>query len=242
MTCQPSLPDTPHPTALAAFLHEARTPLNAILAFSAMLAADPHVSAGPERLQRWCQLIDTAARHLLAMAGAVPAGAHTPAAADGGTDLPDLVDEVLLWLQPQARRAGVTIERGEIAGRVRADSASVQRVLSNLMANAIQYNHPHGLVGIQARPAPDDEREVLIEVTDSGRGLPPGPLQQPHPPFHRLGAQDDHEAGLGIGLGIARALLAQLGGALEASSCPGLGSRFSVRLPAAASLSAASKS
>ena len=222
---RPSKPDL-HPGAVEAFLHDARTPLNAILAFSEMLAADPHISAGPERLQRWSALINSAARHLLAMVGVLP---ETGAAS--GADLADVADEVLLWMQPQAVRAGVTIVRGPMAGRVRADTASVQRVLSNLLSNAIRYNRPDGAVGIQARAGAHGSGQVLIEVTDSGHGLPPEQIQSLDLPLHGLGSHGGHRGGLG--LRVAHGLVVQLGGTIQVTSGPGLGSCFQVRLPAA---------
>lgn len=229
-----SLPDPP-PTALAAFLNDARPPLNAILAFSDMLVADPHITTGPERLQRWSHVINLAARHLLALVGSLPDGAPGEPGGAREADLAELADEVLLWLQPQARRAGVTIERGSISGRVRGDSGSVQRVLSNLLSNAIQHNHPQGAVGLQARVVADeagDAPQVVIDVTDSGRGLSPEQLRQaawPAPPPHAAHGCSEVP---GIGLRIVHALVAQLGGTVEATSCPGLGSRFRVTLPA----------
>ncbi len=233
----PPLPDPP-PAPLAAFLNDARAPLNAILAFSDMLAADPHVSAGPEQLQRWSGLINSAARYLLALVGAVPAGAMAEPGGPREADLADVVDEVLLWLQPQARRAGVTIERGTITGRVRGDSGSVQRVLSNLLANAIQHNQPQGAVGLQARVSAGEPPQVVIDVTDSGHGLSPAQLQQLARPVDQALAPALGAEGAGIGLAIVQALVAQLGGRLELTSCPGLGSCFRVTLPAAAQTSA----
>ena len=235
----PPCPPDPPPSALAAFLDEARAPLNAILAFSDLLADDPHIGAGPERLQRWSGLINSAARHLLALVGTVPAGAPAGPGGAREADLAELADEVLLWLHPQARHAGVTIERGAISGRVRGDSGSVQRVLNNLLSNAIRHNRPQGAVGLQARVSAGEPPQVLIDVTDSGPGLSPGPLQQLARPVPAPCAAAVSAGAPGIGLGIVRALVAQLGGTLEVSTCPGLGSRFRVTLPAAVDRSAA---
>jgi len=75
---------------------------------------------------------------------------------------------------------------------------------------------------------------VLLRVSDTGRGMTAEQLQQAFEPFNRLGLEQEAIEGTGIGLAIVQALVERMGGRIGASSTPGAGSSFEVRLPEAA--------
>ncbi|MCO5165618.1 MAG: response regulator [Planctomycetes bacterium] len=116
--------------------------------------------------------------------------------------------------------------------RVRADPARLAQALGQLVANAARYTPDVGHV--QVRAAREGDR-VRIDVEDDGVGLSPDLLQRAFEPFVQgPRALDRPGGGLGIGLAVARSLAALHGGALTAaSSGPGGGSLFTVRLPSA---------
>lgn len=114
-----------------------------------------------------------------------------------------------------------------------ADPMRLAQVLSNLLANASKYTPPEGRVELAARA---EDGDVLIEVRDNGRGIPPDALERIFDMFTQVRSEDGAGAtGLGIGLALSRGLVQLHRGTLSAAS-PGLGmgSTFTVRLPLAA--------
>jgi CheY-like chemotaxis protein/anti-sigma regulatory factor (Ser/Thr protein kinase) len=111
---------------------------------------------------------------------------------------------------------------------VSADATRLRQVLLNLLSNAIKYNHHGGLVRIEAEAC--EAGEVLLRVSDTGRGMSPQQLQQLFEPFNRLGSESQGIEGTGIGLAIAKALVERMGGAVRVESREGEGSLFELRL------------
>jgi two-component system sensor histidine kinase KdpD len=109
---------------------------------------------------------------------------------------------------------------------VRADGVQVQRVLVNLIENALKFSA--GSVQIELVAAQD---ELVFEVTDSGPGIPEPELQQIFEPFHRVG---QGSRGSGLGLAIARGFALANDGRVWAESRVGEGASFGLALPAVA--------
>jgi CheY-like chemotaxis protein len=100
-----------------------------------------------------------------------------------------------------------------------------------LLSNAAKYNRPGGQVQVHAHAdTVDGQRQVLIEVADTGLGMAPQQLAHLFEPFNRLGAERDGVEGTGIGLAIVKALVERMGGRVSVSSQPGEGSVFQVWL------------
>ena len=213
--------------------HELRTPLNAVLGFTQLLELDP---GDGERQRNWIAQVLTAGRHLLALMDDVldisSAQTGQLAMATGPLPLRPLLDEALTLLSGAAAAAGVTLhdDAGTLATMtVQADRRRLLQVLSNLLSNAIKYNRPHGWVRLRVNA---HGGRVDISVSDSGPGL--DALQQARlfQPFERLGAQRGAVAGTGLGLALSRELAEAMGGHIEVESVPGVGSTFTVNLPA----------
>jgi signal transduction histidine kinase len=110
---------------------------------------------------------------------------------------------------------------------VRVDAAQVERVLVNLVENALRYSAPADPVELRAAPVVGN---LVISVVDSGPGLDVGEQASVFEPFNRgLGAA---ERGAGLGLAIARGFALLNGGRLWVESEPGCGATFSLALPA----------
>ena len=151
------------------------------------------------------------------------------------SDLRDTVREVADELSPKARQAEVdlSVEAADELPPVETDANLLEQVLSNLVENAIKYNHPGGRVAVRLR---SDADSAVIEVSDTGPGIPPEFRGRIFEEFER-GPRELHgqTEGTGLGLSIAARLTEYLGGSLELRSTVGEGSTFSVRLPYAQS-------
>ena len=214
--------------------HELRTPLNAVLGFSQLLQMEP---GDGERQRRWVAQVLASGRHLLALMDDIldlsSAQTGQLAMTTEALPVPPVVAEAVDMLSGAATSAGISV-RDETAAAgtllVRADRRRLVQVLSNLLSNALKYNHAGGWVCLRAHAA---QGMVEISVADSGPGL--DALQQARlfQPFERLGAQRGPVAGTGLGLALSRQLTEAMGGRIDVESVPGEGSVFTVRLPAA---------
>ncbi|MDX1762958.1 MAG: HAMP domain-containing sensor histidine kinase [bacterium] len=112
--------------------------------------------------------------------------------------------------------------------RVRGDYQRLQRMVANLLDNAIKYTQPAGRVALSLD---GDENKVVISVADTGQGIGEEELPYIFNRFFRCD-QSRAEPGNGLGLSLARAIAAAHGGSIAVSSVPGEGSTFTVTLPA----------
>jgi len=142
------------------------------------------------------------------------------------TDLSLLVRETADSFRAQAAAADVslTIEAGADLPWLDLDPGRVRQALTNLLANALRYTPAGGTVSVRYRQA---DGQAVIEVTDTGPGIPPEEL--PHV-FERFYKSAD-SGGMGLGLAIARKLTEAHGGAIHAESAPGAGTTMRVILP-----------
>ena len=212
--------------------HELRTPLNVIMGFAQMLYEkedDPHARA---------QLghIADAGRHLLSL---VNEALEIDRIERGRLELESkpvavsaVVTELIGMIEPMAIEHNVSMHAPEpVGGRspaVLADRKRVGQVLLNLVSNAVKYNKEGGRVVIAAR---EDGDRVQISIKDSGPGIPAAQLEMLFEPFERVG--DMAVEGSGLGLTVSKALIEAMGGEITVESEVGLGSKFTIWLPAA---------
>jgi signal transduction histidine kinase len=150
----------------------------------------------------------------------------------------ELAQDVALKLAPEAQGAGVslTVEPGGDLPLVTGDVGMIERVLTNLMENALRFTPAGGAVrAILAGEA----RAVRVTVADTGMGILPEDLPHIFERFYRADkSRDRATGGAGLGLAIARQIVELHGSALEVHSRPGEGARFSFVLPASSTGSA----
>ena len=225
---------------LSRMSHELRTPLNAILGFAQILNSDPSAPLQPRQQQR-VQQIESAGWHLLDLINEVLELSRIEAGAlkmdTGAVAIAPLFDAVnaLVAAQAQARHVRIELQPGDGSLAARADATRLKQVLLNLMSNAIKYNRPAGRVVVRARREAGPHHAWLrIDVQDSGLGMGDEQLKRLFRPFDRLGRESSGIEGTGIGLVISRKLVDLMGGRLEVASSIGLGSTFTVLLPATA--------
>jgi two-component system, NtrC family, sensor histidine kinase HydH len=137
-------------------------------------------------------------------------------------DLGALVSDTLLTLSGRAENARVRLcARGDAA--IEADPRRLKEALFNLVANAIEATPSGGEVVVEVCYARD---AIEIAIQDSGRGMPPEVLRRLGTPFFTT-----REDGTGLGVMLAREVVAQHGGTLRYESVPGKGTTVRATLP-----------
>jgi signal transduction histidine kinase/CheY-like chemotaxis protein len=234
---------------LSRMSHELRTPLNAVLGFAQLLAADRNPPLSATQHEQ-IALIEKAGWHLRDMIDEVLDLARIEAGALRlqleAVDLVGLLEDCRSMLGAEASRRGIELRAPTLPGEggdrrlavgaspapfLQADPTRLRQILLNFLGNAIKYTEGgHVSLEIDYPTA----GEIAVSVIDSGPGLSAAQLARLFVPFDRLG-REKTSAGTGIGLVISRQLAEAMGGRLTVESRPGLGSRFTVTLPRAAS-------
>jgi two-component system, OmpR family, sensor kinase len=127
----------------------------------------------------------------------------------------------------RARRLDLRCELTPLT--VPGDAVRLGQVITNLLANAIYYNHEAGWVKVECRP---ERTMAVLSVSDSGQGIAARDLPHVFERFYRGDvSRSQSEGHSGLGLAICKAIVEAHGGTIEVASQPGAGSRFVVKLP-----------
>jgi two-component system phosphate regulon sensor histidine kinase PhoR len=207
--------------------HELRTPLASIRALAETMEGGVDAEEQPEFLRRIRQQVErltTLVNELLDLSR-IESGAIT--LQPERVELEELVAEVASLLQARAEPLGVTIVDDGCAEAVEADRASLLRVVSNLLDNAIKFSPPGGTVRVSAA---DEGPLVALSVKDDGPGINEQNLGRVFERFYK-GDSSRAEPGVGLGLAIVKHLVRAHGGTATVESKPGAGATFTVRLP-----------
>ncbi len=214
--------------------HELRTPLNAIIGFSEVIAQGFFGDPGHPKYVEYANDIGAAGRHLHTKIGDVlefanlEAGRHplSPTSIDVSAIARVAVDEVAG--RAFSRRIRLTVSLSECAPAL-GDAQAVKRILTNLLANALEYSPDRGAVRVQVRSEPG---AIVASVRDGGLGFSAeekNALGASFTRFDRPGAV----TGVGLGLAIAMTLARQMGGVVRMAGAPGEGTSAELRLPKA---------
>ncbi len=225
---------------LASVSHDLRNPLTAIQGLAELSQQQAARGSTPssERMAARQGGIVTAATQMTALLNELLDAMHLemgqPLALDcQPVDLAALVDRVVAHQREIASRH-IRVETAAPGLVCAVDADRIERVVGNLISNAIKYSPTGGEVAVllareQAAGAGAGEWAVLT-VHDSGRGVPTADLPRVFDRFYR-GENVGGVQGTGIGLASARQIVEQHGGTIEARSVEGRGSTFTVRLP-----------
>lgn len=215
---------------LSAVGHDLRTPLAGIKAAVSSLRQDDITWSERER-QELLATVELSADRLQALVenllDASRLHAGVVSAHPRQVSLDELVGLALLSL-PQVDR--VHVEVPESLPDLLADAGLTERVLVNVLQNALRYSPGGTLVTIRGSASAE---HVRCDVVDHGPGLPADQWARVFSPFQRLG--DRTEGGLGLGLSVARGLSRAMGGELTPSTTPGGGLTMRLSLPRAVS-------
>jgi CheY-like chemotaxis protein len=231
--------------ARAAFLammsHEIREPMNGVVGMARLLRDTPL-----DAEQR--SYVDTAidsAEALLTIVNdildlsRIDAGRLELVPAD--IELAPFLERLRLQVEPRARSRQIGFRCEILPGTpaiVRADPGRLRQVLLNLLGNALKFTEAGG-IGLRVGPSPDGSRSTLvIEVADTGIGIPPEALAHLFSSFAQAGPDTPRlYGGSGLGLMIVQRLVQAMGGSVAVASRAGQGTTFTVELalpPAAA--------
>jgi len=149
---------------------------------------------------------------------------------------PTALDEIMPGVLAELGESGrqLTVEVSEDLPLVDADPALLERVVANLLANAIRHSPP-GRPPLLTGSSLGDVVEV--RVIDRGPGIPPADRDKVFAPFQRLG-DNDNTTGVGLGLALARGLTEAMHGTLQPEDTPGGGLTMVVSMPAATTTAA----
>jgi two-component system sensor histidine kinase HydH len=143
------------------------------------------------------------------------------------TSVKDLVANSLKLIQQQARDRQITINTSNSSkiDAVKIDPDRINQVLLNLNLNAIEAMEPGGKLQIDIFDS-DENSELIIRITDTGRGIAKEDLPKIFDPYFTT-----KSSGTGLGLAIAHNIIEAMGGTIEVKSEPGNGTAFTLRLP-----------
>jgi two-component system, OmpR family, phosphate regulon sensor histidine kinase PhoR len=212
--------------------HELRTPLAGIRLLVETLARGR--AERPEKRQEVLELLEQRVDHLERLVERIlrwqrlEAGAmeleHEP------LEVSELVEGALAPYRDALARTPLKTALAPGLPPVLGDRAALTDALRNLVDNAIKFGGDHGPVEVVARQL---EQEILIEVRDSGPGIPHHERKRIFERFYRVRAHMRSKQGTGLGLAIVRQVVTQHGGRVVVESEPGQGSAFIVHLPLA---------
>lgn len=217
---------------LATTTHELRTPLNAILGFSEILLGAPASGEVPA----YAKYIHKSGTQLLGAFNDVLDLARIEAGKlqldEQDVALAEVLDAAIGRLRKAADEKSVTIvRRMAVDWLMHLDPTRMTQVFHKLLSNAIKFTPNGGSIEIDAERTPNGD--LLIQLGDTGTGIPSDSVDRVLQPFGQI---EDHlvreNAGLGLGLPIARALVRMHSGDLTLASQVGVGTTVKIRLPA----------
>lgn len=218
--------------------HDLKTPITSIQGWSQALLDGTAVT--PEEQQQAARIINSESERMARMVDDLLALARLSSGQLALTlepvDVAQLVEDVAATLLPRAQEKQIelTVDVAPVPP-VRGDADRLTQVITNLAANALTYTPPGGHVSLTLRTPEDDE--VAIAVADDGPGIPAAELPRIFERFYQVDksrTRVQEPGGHGLGLAIAKELVALHNGRIQVDSQEGRGSIFTVFLPAEA--------
>jgi signal transduction histidine kinase len=223
---------------LANVSHELRTPLHALVGFVDLLEDELTGSLNADQAD-CVREIGAASDHLLALINDLldlskleSSNVSFPIETQ---HLESLLESSLSLVRHRAEAQGITLELSIAPGlqTVMGGSRQLKQVMLNLLSNAVQFTPTNGTIQVTANPGTGLYAETLeIAVHDSGVGIAHDELERIFEPFTQASSALEKHKGFGLGLTLTKRLVELHGGSIGVTSEPGLGSTFTVRLPA----------
>ena len=206
--------------------HELRTPL------TSMRTLIDVVMAKPTRTTEQLETVVGRVRQALDQSEAIIDGLLTLARSDRGLTTRELVDleaaaqDAIDQISTAARASNIFIEADLSAAPTLGDRVLVERLVANLVDNAVRYNVTGGSVQVETGT---DRGQSYLSVTNTGQLVPEPKLASLFEPFTRLGQRVTNGRGVGLGLSIVASVVTAHSGHLQADALPNGGLRITVR-------------
>ncbi|WP_248795542.1 two-component system sensor histidine kinase KdpD [Pseudomonas sp. MWU13-2105] len=214
---------------LAAISHDLRTPLSVLVGLAAALKqSTPPLSGDAAQI---AGAVGESAQHMNTLVNNLLDMAHLESGKlvlnRQWQPIKDVVGSALKALQPIIGNHPVQVTLEDDMPTVRIDAALIERLLINLIENAVKYTPPQTPIHLGARATPDN---IELWVADEGPGLPRGHEETIFSKFVR-GKKENSTPGVGLGLAICKAIAQAHGGSIQAVTRPEGGARFTLLLP-----------
>ena len=217
---------------LAVLTHDMKSPLMSIGMYASMLQQNPHLlQQKPHTIKniiRAQATLNDLVNNIVDLEN-LKAGSEmtldlTP------FDLTEMVEFVTESLQPQAGRSKLTLTFKPSPTNIQivADRLKIERILTNLISNAVKYTGKGGSINVQMR---SEEECVHVDVMDTGYGIPAEELPYIFERFRRVKQHRRVALGTGLGLAIAKLIAEAHSGSIAVESEEGVGSTFTLTLP-----------
>lgn len=220
---------------LASVSHELRTPLNAIITLSDILIRGIPGHLNQEQIKQ-LEIIQRSGRHLLELINdildlsKIEAGKIEPIYSE--IPIAAVIEETIEHIRPLCYDKGLALEyecSPLIPKTIYSDQEKVTKALTNLLSNAVKFTEKGKIAVKVDLPTP---KELRIEVSDTGIGIPPDRIEEIFNEFQQIDSSDSRKyGGSGLGLAITRKVIEVLGGTISVQSTPGKGSTFTLVLP-----------
>ncbi len=213
--------------------HDLRSPLTSVLGYAELIGRtgplNEHQREFMSRLQASIRHVTTLVNDLLDL-GRLEAGLDTRREV---VHLEDIVEYVLDLLKPQieARKQVVDLDVETGLPALRANPLRLRQMVDNLINNAIKYTPAGGKIGVRIRA---EDGQVILEVSDTGPGVPPADQPRIFEKFYRAQNVPSNIPGSGLGLAIVKSIVDNHQGRVWVESTLGEGTTFFVVLPAQA--------
>ena len=220
---------------LANMSHELRTPLNAIQGYSELILEEINGPIEPPVYRNYLSDINDSGKHLLRIVNDIldvsDHGNQTEPINPTRFDLRDLIEEVCGTVIEgnKDRETDVIVDRGSPAGELYADRIQIQKLLMQLIGNAVKFSGNGETITVSWGTQPNG---LSIKIVDTGMGMSEEDARIVIEPFQQVeSAYQRRNGGVGLGLAIARQAAANHNGTLRLFSEPGVGTTVIVELP-----------
>ncbi|MBL4654845.1 MAG: response regulator [Bacteroidia bacterium] len=146
------------------------------------------------------------------------------------TDLEKVLKDVVSDLEVRIKESGAQVELDENLPKIKADQTQMRQLFQNLLSNALKFQDKDNVPKVSVKSQIINKEFIEIKVDDNGVGFDEKYLDRIFKPFQRLHSPKDFE-GTGIGTAICYKIVNRHGGEITATSTPGEGSSFIIRMP-----------
>jgi len=216
---------------IAEFVHEIRTPLSSINT-AAQLLLYPQLP-----IEKHDQMVDVIQNETNRLSEMATSFLDLAKLESGRSPIhvkefqpSDLLDDCANLMQTNAMDKGLSFEKDyhEPLPRIQGDYDKIKQAVLNLLSNAIKYNRPNGSILLKAYPEEDD---LIIDISDTGIGIPPEHMERLFQKFYRVPGSENVSPGTGLGLSVVKRIIESHKGFVEVNSEVGKGTAFEIHLP-----------